>query len=136
MPFKALHLAQIELQGAQTFGGKSREIGEALERSFAFSGIDNDIVLGCAGIVPLWEGRAHLWSYLSKNINKTQMIAIHRAALRGIEMRTEKRLEATCDVNFKAGHRWLKMLGFQMECERMRSYRPDGGDEALYSRIR
>ena len=41
----------------------------------------------------------------------------------------------TVDCEFEQGHRWAKMLGFTMEAERMRAYRPDGGDVALYARV-
>jgi len=45
------------------------------------------------------------------------------------------RIEMTVDCDFPQGHRWAKMLGFTMEAERMRGYRPDGGDCALYARL-
>jgi len=39
------------------------------------------------------------------------------------------------DVGFKEGHRWIKMLGFELEGY-MKAYRPDGADMLLYARIK
>jgi RimJ/RimL family protein N-acetyltransferase len=46
-----------------------------------------------------------------------------------------RRIEATVDVGFKQGHRWIKMLGFELEGY-MRAYRPDGADMLLYARVK
>jgi len=47
-----------------------------------------------------------------------------------------RRVEAYVDFEFEPGHRWARMLGFKLEAPRMKCHRPDGGDSALYARIR
>jgi len=62
-------------------------------------------------------------------------VKIHRAALRYFDVTEFKRVEAFVDANFDAGHRWIKMLGFEREGY-MRSFTPEGNDAVLYARIR
>jgi len=45
-----------------------------------------------------------------------------------------RRLETYVDVGFAPGHRWVKMLGFEVEGY-MKSFRPNGDDMVLYARV-
>ena len=38
--------------------------------------------------------------------------------------------------DFKQGHRWAKILGFELETPTLRAYGPAGEDHAGYVRIR
>lgn len=136
MQFKSSHLVRLNVQKAQSvISIDFRKHGDELEKHFSYSALCGDVVLACAGILPLWPGRAQVWAWLSGDILPSQMSAIHKAAARGIKSYPVKRLEATCAVEFKAAHRWLQMLGFQCETPVMRGYHPDGSDEAMYVRI-
>jgi RimJ/RimL family protein N-acetyltransferase len=46
-----------------------------------------------------------------------------------------RRYESTVDVGFKQGHRFMKMLGFEVEGY-LKAYRPDGADMVLYARVK
>ena len=61
---------------------------------------------------------------------------VHRLAQRIIEDVPYRRLETEVDYGFKAGHAWMKRLGFSVEVERMRCARPDGGDATLYVKVK
>jgi hypothetical protein len=43
-------------------------------------------------------------------------------------------VELTVLKHFAAGHRWAKMLGFEIEAPLMRGYNPDGTDSVGYAR--
>jgi len=137
IPFKQHHLEIIELQESQAYLGSwvTPDIAKALEAHISFTGIANDKVIACAGMIKRSECWGTLWAYLSKDAGK-HLISIHKASRKLIEGSMLKRIDTTVDCEFEAGHRWMKLLGFEMEAERMRCYRPDGGDSSLYARIK
>lgn len=95
--------------------------------------VDGEILI-IAGLAPQWENRAMAWTLISKNAG-SHFRTIHREVEKFLVRSPFRRIEATVDVGFKEGHRWMKMLDFEPEGV-MRAYRPDGGDQVLYARIR
>ena len=97
----------------------------------------DSIILGCAGIVPMWLGRAEAWSVVGP-CDRYDMIYATRAVISGIEAARQVlgfwRLEATTIAGWRPGERWLEMLGFQPEAY-LRQYAPDGTDHRLYARL-
>jgi hypothetical protein len=75
------------------------------------------------------------WAFIAKTDPKN-FLKGHRAVKRFLDGCYTQRIEMTVDCDFPEAHRWAKMLGFTMECERMKYYSPDGRDCALYARIR
>lgn len=135
--FKAEHMAALDLQEGGEFLGANMTPGQAtvLENDYTFTGMHDGRVIVVGGLAEQWQGRALLWSYMDKDA-RNHMLAIHRATLRVIESYEGARIEADVDVDFAPGHRWIQMLGFELETPRMRKYRPDGGDMARYVRIK
>lgn len=91
-------------------------------------------VIAMGGTIPIWENRAQAWMLLS-NASSRHMLAIHKAVRNHLIKSPFTRIEATVDIGFKEGVRWMKMLGFELE-GLMRAYRPDGKDMLLFARIR
>ncbi len=91
-------------------------------------------IMGIGGIIPQWENRAIAWAMVSKEAGRC-FLQIHKETKRQIDAAPFRRIEATIDVGFKPGHRWVEMLGFEMEGY-LRHYRPDGGDQIMYARIK
>ncbi|VWC96020.1 hypothetical protein BLA39750_02231 [Burkholderia lata] len=137
VPYQAAHLKRLQAQEAQAYLGvyMTDEYAKALEQTTAWAGLVGDQVIGCFGVYEMWENRALLWSYMDQGAGR-HLVAIHRAVLAYLEVAPYRRIEAEVDCEFEAGHRWLRMLGFTMECERMRCFRVDGGDSALYARVK
>lgn len=135
--FKADHLFQLDLQDAQQYLGVyiQRDQATALEQTPSFTGVEGDAIVGCAGIIPMWHGRAMAWAYLSSLAVGPTFLSVHRAVKRFLDVCYVQRIEMTVDCDFEQGHRWAMMLGFVKEANCMRAYRPDGGDCALYARI-
>lgn len=107
----------------------------SLESGTAYTSLDGDEVLACAGAIEITQGRAIAWAYLSQDIG-SRMIAVTKACRRFISLMNFRRIEMDVDCEFPQAHRWAKMLGFEMECERRRSFTPDGRDCALYAMVR
>jgi hypothetical protein len=136
--YKPAHLQSIDLQEGQAYLSSwvTPDLAEALGRSgWAYTGMDGDTPVGCAGVINVWQGRGICWAYLSASLSSHRFLEVHRAVSRFLETCYVQRLEMTVDCDFEQGHRWAEMLGFEMEAERMQAYRPDGGDCALYARV-
>lgn len=85
----------------------------------------------CGGFFTLWEGRALAWAFLAGSLS---MVAVHRAAVAMLAAHGIRRVEAWVDANFQEGHRWARMLGFNLE-GRMARFSPEGADMDLYARV-
>jgi hypothetical protein len=137
VPFKREHLKAMVIQQKQQ--GLEHLITDgvcaSLEGGYAYTALDGEEVLACAGAVEAAQGRAILWAYLSQNLG-SRMVGVTKACKRAIELMDYRRIEMDVDCNFPQAHRWAKLLGFEMECERRRSYTPDGRDCALYAMVR
>lgn len=104
------------------------------EAGNAWVGEDNGEILAIAGILPKWENRATAWALVS-NMAGRRFLHIHRAVESFLDNCRFRRVEATVDIGFRPGHRWMKMLGFKPEGY-LEAYRPDGADQILYARVR
>lgn len=135
VPLKKWHLDNLDMQESQLYIAKwlTPEMKACLENSLSFAGMDGERVLGCAGIIEMWEGRGAVWSMLSGSIGR-QFVAVHRAVSGFLDASHYRRLEATVDVGFEEGVRWIEMLGFRLETPCMKGYLPNGGDAAMYVR--
>lgn len=135
--YKAEHLHLLDLQEGQAYLSKhiGPEHATMLESDTSFTGTHDGRVIFTAGLIPVWQGRAIVWAYLGRTAGE-HMLAVHRAVVKFLNMQTGMRIEASVDAEFKPGHRWVELLGFELETPRMRKFRPDGGDCAMYVRIR
>lgn len=138
VPLKVAHVEFLKTVGALTYLTDyiEPEALKALENSkYAFTGLNEaGVPLGCAGLVQYWDGRAEAWAFFNPNCRK-YFLEIHKAVSKFLNSCSTRRIEATVDINFVAGHRWVKLLGFEMEGPRLRRYTIDGRDVVLYSRI-
>jgi len=136
-PFLRSHIQKMVIQEKQQ--GLEHlltdEILTMLERSHAYTAIDGDEILACAGVIELAPGRAGAWAYLSQNVGN-RMRGVTKAVKSFLDLADYRRIEMDVDCDFAQAHRWARMLGFEMECERRRKFTPDGRDCALYARVR
>jgi hypothetical protein len=115
----------------------SHDQAKELEKSeHAFSAInEEDKVVACAGIVQVWQGRGKAWAIIDRK-SKQDFLSVHRAVKRFLSVAPHRRLEADVDCEYAEGHRWMKLLGFSMEAQEMKKFRPDGGSCSLYAKVR
>lgn len=137
VPYKAEHLLAMQLQSSQSYCVPliSQEYARSLECLHAFTAMVDSKPICVGGVAEMWDNRALLWSFVDRRAGP-HFVALHRATLRFLESLPYRRIEAECDCEFLPGHRWLKKLGFVLEAPRMRAFRVDGGDSALYARVR
>lgn len=137
-PWQKGDTEKLQIQGAQEYISSIVNVDyDFTELSFhglAWTGEADDAIVIVAGLVPQWEDRALAWALVSKDAGD-HFTSIHRAVKKFLIHCGYRRVEANIDVGFKAGHRWIKMLGFELE-GLMKAYRPDGKDMFLYARVR
>jgi hypothetical protein len=92
-------------------------------------------LMACGGVNKYWENRGEAWAIFDPNC-RMYFLALHKAFLKLIDGCPFIRVEASVDCDFRAGHRWMKALGFQMEAPRLRHFLPNGHDAALYSKVK
>ena len=143
VPFRAEHLACLQLQAAQTYLTpllKDHEYAAALElKDLTWTGKINGFVVGCAGIRPQWEGRAITWALLGQ-IQKSAWLSVTRKVVETMDLAHQlgtKRIEANVKADFPPGRRWVELMGFELETPNgMRCFGADSSTHLLYSRVR
>lgn len=114
-----------DLSSRSVLQGRVRE-----EAGIAYSAIDGDLILGCAGIIA--ERRyGTLWALLSDELKRKHPLWFHRQA-RGLLMPVIRtldltRVEALVDPEIQMNCRWLEALGFTNKRIKERAG-ADGGD--------
>jgi hypothetical protein len=104
------------------------------DKAFTAVSIKDGSVLACAGIVQYWDSRGEAWAMFDPNF-KECFLAVHNAVKRFLNVCPMKRIEAVVDLGYERGHRWIKLLGFDLEAPLLKAYRPDGRDCALYAKV-
>lgn len=138
--FRPEHLAALQLQAAQAALQPllaQPSYGKALVGPYTWTGIVDDRVVGCAGLLPQWPSRAIAWALLTGELTARHFLRAHHkvvAVLAAAQRAGTRRIETSVDAGFDAGHRWVRALGFAPE-GLMRAYSPDGRDHVLYARI-
>lgn len=90
-----------------------------------------DRMIGALGLLPVFPGQAMAWALLS-SCGPRIFSALHFRVRDFLSERTEHRIEAHVAHDFRAGHRWLKTLGFIWEgC--LRAWGPDAQNTDLYA---
>lgn len=139
LKFEAQHLEQLLNQPGMEFHKKHTDVsvGAALEKSeHAYTAVSQSgRVLLCAGVAMFWPGTGEAWAFFDP-VCKREFLALHRAVKRFLETSPIRRIQAAVEVDFAAGHRWAKLLGFETEAALCKAYLPNGRDCVMYAKVR
>jgi hypothetical protein len=103
-----------------------------MERNNSWTGVVDGRPVACAGFMPQWPGRTIAWAYLNAN-SGPHMLFVTRAVRKALD-KVKGRIEFAVRRDFDAGHRWARLLGFDVETYVMKAYGPDGEDVTSYVR--
>ncbi len=140
--FQPQHLKEIRVQGAQTFELYDPDAGPALQKSGpCFTVLDGESVIACIGLVDMWRHgiakRYVVWALISECGPKNFLLITRRVRNWLVAQDGPVRVEATVASSFKAGHRWVDLLGFRCETpDGMEGYSPYGDRFHLYSWVK
>lgn len=104
-----------------------------LEKQNSWTAVVDGVPVACGGTMEHWPGRHQAWMYLGEKTGP-YMVFITKAVLKGL-CSIRGRIEFTVRADFATGHRWAKMLGFEVETPLMRAYGPQGEDHVGYVRF-
>lgn len=136
--FEAKHARELMRAGAEAsyFAEFGENIFDHLEGvEYCYTGVFDDKILFCTGLVPLGPHKAEAWTLFRPN-SKKDFSKTFYAVRRLLMVAPFDRIEARIRCDNAPAHRWIKLLGFQLEAERMRKSSIFGHDESLYSRVR
>lgn len=93
--------------------------------------------VAAAGLIPFYPGRRYVaWAIIGKNAGP-HLRCITKEIRRFLEEFPAARIEMHVLSDFKEGHKWAKMLGFECETPNgMRKHSFYGKDEHMYARIK
>jgi len=132
------HIAKIKPQPGEEVDKAhfmTDEFNHVLKKGMSVSFWDGEDCVGAGGVAPIYAHRAMAWAFLGAN-SGPYMHQITRKARQLFELYPAKRIEMLVDYKFDAGHRWAKVLGFEVEAARMRMSGIYGDDETMYVRIK
>jgi hypothetical protein len=137
VPYEAEHMARIKLQEAQqcNIEWMAPQHAYLLEGERSFTILDGEEVLFVGGVIDAWKGRGLAWCFLAKDIGR-RFLQVHRLVKRYFDMLDMTRIEAQVQMYFEQAHRWMRLLGFELECACARSFFPDGTDAAFYAKVK
>jgi hypothetical protein len=138
IPFTVEHLKRMTHQESNR-GMKWLEVTEmfeSFEGEASYSLLDGEKVLICAGMIEMHKDRGVAWAYIADNLSLRTMAKITKHVKYGLKASKFNRIEMHVDCMFEGAKNWAKHLGFEMECERMKSFTPDKRDCALYAMVK
>ena len=116
VPFRAWHLKAIEEAGGAEGGFYTPDDGTlaVLEQTGTnWTGFYKETPLVCGGTIEQWPGRHIAWAFLNKQTSR-HMTFVTRACGEKLAL-PSGRIEFTVRRDFLPGHKWARMIGFQVE---------------------
>lgn len=136
VPFEAWHAMDIVARNNYDAPpiALQPEFAAAIEATGgSFTYIVGDEIVACGGCLPQWPGRYQAWMFFTPEAGP-HMRRITRIVKAGME-RLSGRIEMTVIKDYEKGHRWAKMLGFEVETPTLKRFGPAGEDHTGYVRI-
>jgi hypothetical protein len=135
--FKAEDFFALDPQPAQAHLREivTVDLLRAMEGPTAWTGFVDGKPLWCFGYLPVYATRAAVWAFIGRHAGP-HFTRIHREAATRLDALPFRRLEMQVDCDFEEGHRWARLLGFELEVERLRCFGFDGRDNALYAKVK
>ena len=131
VPFKRWHMAWLAEGGAPI--PLDVDALMMLEGQNSWTIVVDGAPMACGGTMQQWPGRHTGWAYLNPNTGR-HMAAVTRRA-KALLDEVKGRIEITVRCDFEPGHRWARMLGFEVETPEMKGYGPEGESHTGYVRF-
>lgn len=138
VPFKPSHWSEVELLPSREAGMTcpegiltSEALGYLVGNSWSCR-VD-DMTVACGGAVEVWPGRHNAWCYMTDPAMRHIRGITGKA--REVLALPKGRIECTVRVDFEPGHKWMKILGFEVETPLLKAYGPYGEDHTGYVRF-
>lgn len=137
--FKPHHMAELQETGREDWIKRYDTSWDTLAafNSWTLLKIEGDepVVIACGGTIEIWQGRHSAWFYCTPEA-RSCMLRVTRAADQALSC-VHGRIEASAEIHFEPGHRWLKLLGFNIENPPgvLKGFGPEGDTHISYVRF-
>jgi hypothetical protein len=131
VPFVPAHVGAMIVQPAQAGDIDAESLSSPY--GMAWTAMDGEQPIACAGLVEVWSGRAYAWALLSADAGR-HMVSITRAIRYRLDTAKFNRIELAVAAGFAPGVRFARLLGFELEAK-ARRYMPNGGDAFIFVRV-
>lgn len=106
-----------------------------LSGSIAGSLFYGDEFLGCAGVKQFWKGVGEAWFFMTPESSRHGRMIARLIKKRLESMQEYHRIQATVEIDFKEGIRFMGFLGFHREGI-LKKYTADAKDSLMFAIIR
>lgn len=142
VPFVREHLVDLAEDdegnpGRQLVGDWKSMVDRSIAPELSWSGIHNGHLVGCGGIIPIWDGVAECWLVGGWRLGTHRLSAVRALTAtlaRQVKEQQLRRLQAVVRADWDEAVRFVEFLRFQRE-GLLRGYGPDGSDHYVYARI-
>lgn len=134
--FRAEHARVMRIQSRQAAWRESVPDAHfrALESHPSLTILDGDYPLIAGGVIQVWPGRKVAWAILAADIGH-RMTTCTRITRRFLDSHLPGRLELDVERDHEEGHRFARLLGFEKETDRLRSFYTGGLDGTMYVKV-
>jgi len=94
------------------------DIAIDLARGPAFTGVNSEKIVACAGIVPMWKGVGEAWAVTSPLVERHGLFfakEIWKRLNALIEIMELERVQTTVHVKHEKSIKWVERMGFKNE---------------------
>lgn len=132
--FEPEHAFAFEPQGAQRpyMQWFTPEIAAAASQFFSFTGVDEEGVVGCAGLAPADTGELIAWAVFSERI-KRHAVSVMRAVKRGLDLHRDHVVVAHVHPEHRKAAAFAEALSFNFK-EVRADLHPSGAALHVYLR--
>lgn len=138
LPFRAEHLETLTPQPEQSaeYATLTPERARASEEiGVGLTVVADGKTVACAVVMEMAPGRGGVWALVGADAGP-HMVTVYRAAQRLFEAAAHRRTEALVLTSFAAGHRFMRLLGFELETPNgMRAFGANGESYSLYAKV-
>lgn len=142
VPFVREHLVDLAEDdegnpGRQLVGDWKSMVDRSIAPELSWSGIHNGHLVGCGGIIPIWDGVAECWLVGGWRLGTHKLSAVRALTAtlaRQVKEQQLRRLQAVVRADWDEAVRFVEFLRFERE-GLLRGYGPDGSDHYVYARI-
>jgi len=133
VPFKHWHLEwllendEATEEGAMVF---PPEVLQQLEQAPSWTAQIDGYPIACGGFTIPWRGRSQVWAIMNSR-TAPFMGWLTREAKKKFTQQGG-RIEMSVRSDFAKGHKWARILGFEVEVEEMKQYGPEGESHVGY----
>lgn len=134
-PFRRWHMQWLQGAGPAMDGrfGYGIDTVLELEKQNSWTAVLDGAPVACGGTLLQWPGRHQAWMYMNEGTGP-HMLPLTKAVARALGG-VKGRVEFTVRADFAQGHRWARLLGFEVETPLLKGYGPEGEDHVGYVRF-